>query len=247
MHTLVYIGIGIIVALGLLFFVSPSARSFAYTLWLIARIEPYAQVCTAGELLIVGYSTAYGTGAVTSNLTVGGRIGADFPELTISTNAVNGRVIAEATKALKTYEVSRDTILLLQIGGNDILGRATDEEIMQSITALLAEASRRFDAVLFMSTGNVGAAPRFVTDGQPDAAMEARSRRARQIFIDVSAQYGVHYIDLFTEPADDVFLHESERYIAADGLHPSGEGYGVWYEALQPVLTTVLQLRLNPP
>lgn len=243
MHTLLYVAVGIIVALGLLFFVSSSARSFAHTLWLIARIEPYSQAGTAGELLIVGDSTAYGTGAASPRLSVGGRIGADFPELTISTDAVNGRVIAEATKALKTHEVSPDTILLLQIGGNDILGRATDEAITQSITELLSEASRRFDTVLFMSTGNVGAAPRYVTDSQPDADMEARSRRARQIFIDVSKQYGVYYIDLFTEPADDVFLHEPERYMAADGLHPSGAGYGVWYAALQPVLTTVLEQR----
>lgn len=241
MHTLLYAGIGIIVALGLLFFMSGSARSFAYTVWLIARIEPYSQVGTAGELLIIGDSTAYGTGAAASELSVAGRAGADFPELTIRTNAVNGRVITEATKVLKTLEVSPNTMLLLQIGGNDILGRATDQEITTAITELLNEATSRFSTVLFMSTGNVGAAPRFVSNGQPDADMEARSRRARQIFIDVSQQYGVHYIDLFTEPTNDVFLSEPERYMAADGLHPSGDGYGVWYALLRPVLFDLMR------
>ena len=44
---------------------------------------------------------------------------------------------------------------------------------------------------------------------------------------------GALHVDLFKEAADDPFLRDQQRLHAADGLHPSDDGYAIWYEELR--------------
>ena len=48
----------------------------------------------------------------------------------------------------------------------------------------------------------------------------------------VTDELGVTFVDLFRDPDEDPFVKEPHRYYCADGLHPSGEGYGLWFAAL---------------
>ena len=61
------------------------------------------------------------------------------------------------------------------------------------------------------------------------------------MFIEVAAESGVMYVDLFEEPEADVFLAEPKKYLAIDGLHPSKEGYAYWYKTLKPTVQEVLE------
>jgi len=45
------------------------------------------------------------------------------------------------------------------------------------------------------------------------------------------------FVNLFDEPKDDVFVQDPDTYVAADGLHPSSAGYGIWFAKLLPVLS----------
>jgi lysophospholipase L1-like esterase len=54
----------------------------------------------------------------------------------------------------------------------------------------------------------------------------------RELFLDLSAAAGIHYVDLYRPPEQDPFISHPDRYYAPDGLHPSGEGYRLWYEQL---------------
>ena len=40
------------------------------------------------------------------------------------------------------------------------------------------------------------------------------------------------FVDLFSDPVAEPFMKEPHRYYCPDGLHPSGEGYGLWFSAL---------------
>jgi lysophospholipase L1-like esterase len=48
----------------------------------------------------------------------------------------------------------------------------------------------------------------------------------------VTAEMGVTFVDLFRDPSEDPFVKEPKRYYCADGLHPSDEGYGLWFTTL---------------
>ncbi|MDQ6621680.1 MAG: SGNH/GDSL hydrolase family protein [Pseudomonadota bacterium] len=59
-----------------------------------------------------------------------------------------------------------------------------------------------------------------------------RSRRARAIFVRISAQEGVTCIDLFREKVDDILSRNPRRYYAGDRLHPTSESYHAAYHAI---------------
>ena len=48
----------------------------------------------------------------------------------------------------------------------------------------------------------------------------------------VTHELVVTFVDLFREPHDDPFVKEPARYYCPDRLHPSGEGYAIWFAAL---------------
>jgi lysophospholipase L1-like esterase len=60
------------------------------------------------------------------------------------------------------------------------------------------------------------------------------------MFMQVAAETPLTYVDLFEEHEDDPFVQQPEKYVAIDGLHPTNEGYGYWYERLQPVIDPLL-------
>ena len=48
----------------------------------------------------------------------------------------------------------------------------------------------------------------------------------------VAPELGVIFVDLFTDPQGEAFVKEPRRYYCPDGLHPSGEGYALWFAVL---------------
>jgi len=60
------------------------------------------------------------------------------------------------------------------------------------------------------------------------------------MFIEVSVDTTMEYVDLFVEPENDVFVQEPKTYFSWDGLHPSSAGYATWYQSLAPVLKKTL-------
>ena len=91
------------------------------TVVLIARVEPFERrLSAAPNILVLGDSTGYGTGATKAVDSIAGRIGAAFPKYSIINESKNGRNMEglqeKVTQVSGTYE-----LILLQIGGNDIL------------------------------------------------------------------------------------------------------------------------------
>lgn len=221
---------------------------FAKTIWLIAQVTPYEQTGQAGpdgqaapRILVLGDSTGYGTGAGSGKQSIAGLLGADFSTYAITNNSTNGRTIGEALETIVSLPTTPTyDLILLQIGGNDILQKRPVSVVAQELSTLFVEANRRSAHVVMISSGNVGAAAAFV--GTDKAVEYSRlSREFRTMFISVAATAGVTYVDLFQEPEVDVFALEPERLLAIDGLHPSAAGYAVWYSSLGPEVKKLLQ------
>lgn len=222
--------------------VFPSVRRSIVTVLLIVQVKPYERTIEgAPVILVAGDSTGYGTGARAGKQTIAGYVGADFPQYSIKNISVNGHTTHDLIGKLKELPAdSSYALILLQIGGNDILKDRPLSEVRQDIQQVLTEAKQRSAHVVLSTTGNVGAAAAFVKGGEPNQHLMEKSQAVHAVFREVASEYEIPYVDYYVEPSQDVFLQDPDTYMAADGLHPSGAGYQEWYKKLQPTLNNLL-------
>ena len=182
------------------------------------------------RVLVIGDSTGVGTGASDPADSIAGRIARDFPGTEIVNRARNGARVEDVLAQLADSGGGVYDVILLQIGGNDILRFTPLEELRAPIAEVLRTASGKARRVIFISTGNVGLAPAFFPP--LSWVYTWRTRSVRALFMEMARDQGVQYIDLFRERGQDLFLENPAMFYAPDLLHPSGEGYGIWYREL---------------
>jgi lysophospholipase L1-like esterase len=208
------------------------------SLYLMLTASPYERSLEgAPKILVLGDSTGYGTGASKPEDSIAGLIARDFPGYSIENNSVNGRTIGELVEVAREVE-GQYLLILLQIGGNDILQQRSVGDVERELRVLVQELNSHTDNLVMMSSGNVGGAAAF--SGEEADQYTALTREFRQMFLRVSGETELRYVDLFLEPENDVISNNPDTYLAADGLHPSSAGYALWYESLQPVIRPLL-------
>ncbi|MBX9765102.1 SGNH/GDSL hydrolase family protein [Patescibacteria group bacterium] len=213
----------------------PVYRAFELSRPIIASTIPYTQERNGARILFAGESTGVGTGAKRPEESVAGRLGEDMPDARIENISKNGARMTDLLLVLQSLpEDARYDSIVLIIGGNDILNFTPTEKVRSSLRQVFAEAKERGSAVYLMTTGDVGNAPAF--GPILSRLYSLRTRELRTMFIEESQKAGVAYVDLFMPRDSDPFALEPQKYHAADGVHPSSEGYGIWYGKLKAVL-----------
>jgi lysophospholipase L1-like esterase len=210
-----------------------------------SRSEPFRQQPAEpnATLLVVGDSTGVGTGSEHPRQSLAGRLGTALPQARIDNLAVNGALTSDVLGQLKEAPLAHYDAVLVQVGGNDALRFTPIRKLKEDIGAVLASAGERGDYTALMSTGDLGAAPALPW---PIAyVFSARSRAVRDTFIEVAHDSGTDYVDLFGDSGSEIFQQDAKRYYAADRLHLSGEGYGIWYQQLRDATELPERLRSN--
>jgi len=182
-------------------------------------------------LLIVGDSTGVGTGAIRPQESIAGRIADEFTDVNITNLSQNGAMVRDVYAQLQETGERTFDVILIHAGANDILYFSPFERIRESVHALLESARTKGGHVIFLSNGNIGLAPAFF----PPLTWiyTSRARKVRGLFMAVSAELGVQYVDLFREKGADPFFADPERFYARDFLHPGSEGYRYWYREIK--------------
>ncbi|OYV01224.1 MAG: GDSL family lipase [Burkholderiales bacterium PBB5] len=178
----------------------------------LSRPLQRAPVQPLRRLLMVGDSTAVGTGATTPEASMAGRLGRQFADL---------------LEQLATDE--HFDMVLVMAGGNDVVRMRGLAALQGDIERVLHRARQKAAVVVLMPAGNVGNAPFFF----PPVSwlMTWRSRRLHAFASAAAQHHGVVLVNLFREAADDPFVRQPSLN-ARDGLHPSDAGYGVWFDEL---------------
>lgn len=210
-------------------------------------------------IMVMGDSTAYGTGATNPAESVAGRLGTAYPQSTIINHGKNGQKIHElsinflsnfATNTASSGEkYSRSTnpshvnILVIQIGANDIIRFTSPDSLRIDLLQLLNNAKIKADKVVILHSGNIGTAPFFPR--YLGWIWTMRTRQIRELYIREIASVNngidargatITYIDLFQNSDDDIYATDPKKYYAADGLHLTGEGYKIWFERIQAAI-----------
>jgi lysophospholipase L1-like esterase len=198
---------------------------------LARQSEPFqaSPPAPAGRLLIVGDSTAVGTGASSPNHSVAGLLASAHPRLAITNHGEDGARFEAIARQLERAQGRWDAVLVLG-GGNDVI-RLTGYEKLQDAVGRTAQLAReRSDLVVFLPSGNVGNAPFFF----PPLSwwMTQRSQTLHEIVRGAAAAHGASYVNLYKNRAADPFARDPKGMNAKDGLHPSDAGYRLWLEEL---------------
>lgn len=197
---------------------------------LARRSEPYVQqpANPALRMLVVGDSTAVGTGASAPDRSVAGLIGRAHPRLAIENRATDGARAADVLQQLQrggTFD-----LVLVQVGGNDVIRLTGAGSLQADLDSVAAQARRLSPKVVLMPCGNVGNAPFFYAP--VSWWMTDRSRTLHRAVRAAAAAHGAVYVNLFHEREDDPFVRDPSLN-ASDGLHPGDRGYALWWQTLR--------------
>jgi lysophospholipase L1-like esterase len=189
---------------------------------------------STATVLILGDSTAYGTGARFSKNSIAGRLATDYPNVSIENQADNGaKTFDVAQKALRLEHTSFD-IVIVQVGGNDILSYIPINHILnnlKTIVTLSKKIARKH--VILVAPMNVSSSPLFWFPF--NVLYGARSRMVRNAFHKVSNTSKVTLVDLYVPRYRDPFREENFPYFAKDLVHPNDKGYGLIYEKIKEI------------
>jgi lysophospholipase L1-like esterase len=197
---------------------------------LARQSEPFqaAPAMPSGRLLVVGDSTAVGTGASSPMNSLPGLIAREHPQLAIVNRAKDGAKFAEIATQLDVDE--RYDVILILGGGNDVIRLTGEAELEQGVARTAQLARTHAPLVVIMPSGNVGSAPFFFAPWS--WLMTKRSRTLHAFVRQAAADNGAIYVNLFKEKEDDPFAQRPKELNAKDGLHPSDEGYKLWWDEL---------------
>ena len=179
------------------------------------------------RILVVGDSTGVGIGSLDSRSTVAGRLAAAFPG-TVIVNRAQDRARSSDIPAQIEASSGHFDLTLIFAGSNDVMRLSPYETVLLAAEHTLDVASARSDHVAVIPPADVGTAPLWVWP--LDALFSSRAEAVRRAWqYAMRERSNVHLVDLRLPPDRDPFRIAPRRYYSPDGIHPSADGYALWF------------------
>ena len=214
----------------------PIRRAIVLGRVLVDESKAYTQtpVNSTMKFLVIGDSTAVGSGGSYGE-SVAGYLGRDFPQATVVNDSRNGMKIDEFLTRLQARKDEHYDLIVFQIGGNDIVRLTPTTDIENRLEQALTLTDTMASTTIVICSGNVGLAPTF--KWPLSLLYEVRSKDVFKRYAQTTRKHPQsHYIDLYKNREDDIFLTDISKYYAPDYFHPSGAGYAVWYDEVRKEL-----------
>ena len=183
------------------------------------------------RVLVLGDSTGVGVGAGDPARSVAGLLGSDRPDAEVVNRCRAGARLQDVWDQLPDLPADRFDLVLLHVGGNDVLRHTSRPELAAQADALMARLRGLAPRVLWLSTANIGLAPVFL----PPLSwwFSRRTRAAADCFREAAQRHGAEFISFYRERGADPFSRLPQVYFADDGVHPSAASYRLCYEVVR--------------
>lgn len=183
------------------------------------------------KILILGDSTAVGTGASKPEETIAGRLAHDFPHSQIINLAQNGGLIRDLNAQVKMTEGQVFDLVIVSAGGNDVWHMTRKSTIGKNLETILPTLRAMSDSrVIFLLYNNIGSAPIF--PGIIQFFLKPRCEKIQDLIRVICHKYQISTVDLFTDDDHNPFSARPHELFASDGIHPSSRGYELWYNRM---------------
>lgn len=205
---------------------------------LIAQSIPYQQSVSGATstILIIGDSTAVGTGSSRPEDSTAGLIGSLYPQSNIINEGMVGERLHELVSKFDPSSIKGTiSLIVIQIGANDVTHFTSLKSISKDLTTLIEKSKLVSAKVVVLHGGDVGIAP--VIPWYIKRIFRHNTLEIRKIFLSVTHSENVHYVDIMFDGADDMFRSNPSTYFAADGFHPSSAGYKVWFGKIKEAIS----------
>ncbi|HEX9635709.1 MAG TPA: GDSL-type esterase/lipase family protein [Candidatus Limnocylindria bacterium] len=154
--------------------------------------------------------------------------------------AVNGFASGDLIRVeLPKLENLRAEFVTVQIGVNDVVQGVPDVDYSANVSLLLDSLLEVLapDRLLCLATPDYTVTPQGAAFGQPET-QRAGIMRNNEIMRGATEGRGIRFVP-------DVFeisqaAGADRRMLADDGLHPSGAQYGLWVDAIEPIVRELL-------
>lgn len=187
----------------------------------------HAEDAPARRFLIVGDSTGVGIGSADSRSTVAGRLAAAFPGTVIVNHSCDGARSADIAAQIAASSGNFDLILIF-VGGNDVTHLSSYDTVALAAEHGLDIANERSRHVAVVPPADVGTAP--VWAWPLDTLFSRRAEVVRRAWqFATHERTHVHLVDLRLPRDRDPFRIAPRRYYSPDGIHPSADGYALWF------------------
>lgn len=186
------------------------------------------------NILVIGDSTVVGTGAMQAADSTAGLLGKDYPTADITNKGVNGSRVADLVDRFTEFEDDQFDLVLIQIGGNDIVRFTNLADLETNLNTVFTEANRVGKEVIILHCGNLGTAKLLPLGTR--WIFTQRTAKVRAIYQRLAPQYQAAYIDLWRLGDSDPFANDPDTFYAADYFHPSSAGYADWYAHIKLAL-----------
>jgi lysophospholipase L1-like esterase len=192
-------------------------------------------------VLVVGDSTAVGTGAVLPSASVAGRIAQQFPCTNLVNRARDGALMRDLAAQIDGTGDTPFNLLLMQVGATDAVSFTDLPDLRRGLDEALSRGTAKARHVVVLGSSSLAAAPMFMPPF--DAIFSRRAHGVERVLRDASEEAGVEYVDVSKSPASVALSSDPARYYASDYLHPNSDGYGLWFKAMskQVQLGSILQ------
>lgn len=209
------------------------------------RVEP-AERLVAGRsirVLIIGDSTAYGTGASCSKFSLVGRLIQDYPQCTVVNASENAMSLARLVDKLQQMKGQSFDVVMIHIGGIDTLQFTPEKTIRLKLHEAFGYAKEMgAKMVTLVSVNNISSAAFFHTPIRQLYGF--RSKRVSEVSHQVCGESDVIHVPLYTTRSIDP-LRQRGFHFAPDGIHPNDQGYEIWYgmikAAIDPKLAKLIK------
>ncbi|MFP5321836.1 MAG: SGNH/GDSL hydrolase family protein [Acidimicrobiia bacterium] len=129
----------------------------------------------------------------------------------------------------------RGQVVFVSIGANDVTAltrRPTFEDRYRELVARVSEVLDESDIpsrVVLVGIPDLGTAPRLLQPLREVAGF--RAAQLDDVIEEVARDRGLHHVEL-ADTTGPVFASDPDRYFAGDDYHPTGDGHGVWADAI---------------
>lgn len=195
------------------------------------RPYQYRALRAQRRVLIVGDSTGVGIGADCATQSIAGLLAAEYPGAEVVNLSVSGSTLDDVPAQLRRLATSpgapRFDVVLLHVGGNDILHTQNLTAMQQAAEALMPQLHRLAQRVIWIGPGDVGLAPLF----RPPFSwwISRRCAQACAMFERTARAHDVEFVGFHGEQHRDILARDRHLFFAQDGFHPNAHGYRYCY------------------